>query len=91
MRLAAHGFAGDYESGVGEWMSQFCAYIAEHGKPKKVIALDEKAGHLLNELCKQLRIPFHLLEFVRGCETDDRRLLLCKKMDELVMKAVVDT
>lgn len=90
-RLAAHGFAGDYESGVGEWMSQFCACIAEHGKPKKVIALDEKAGHLLNELCKQLRIPFHLLDFGRGCETDDRRMRLCREMDELAMEIVAKT
>ena len=71
-------------------MSQFCAYIAEHGKPKKVIALDEKAGHLLSELCKQLRSLFHLLDFRRGCETDDRRLRLCRKMDELAMGIVAE-
>ena len=48
----------DYESGVGVWMSAFCAYIDRNGRPRSVITNEYRTEHLLKRLCAQLGIRF---------------------------------
>lgn len=48
----------DYEGGVGKWMSAFCAYIEQNGRPRAVITNEYRTEHLLKRLCAQLGIRF---------------------------------
>lgn len=48
----------DYESGVGKWMSAFCAFIEANGRPRAVVTNEYRTGHLLKRLCAQLGIRF---------------------------------
>ena len=48
----------DYERGVGKWMSAFCAYIEENGRPRAVVTSEYRTEHLLKRLCTQLGIRF---------------------------------
>ena len=57
-RIAAIDMALEYESGVGDWMSKFCGFVAERGKPREVIANEYRADHLLRRLCRQLSIKY---------------------------------
>jgi len=60
--IGAMDLAMDYESGVGRWMSKFCGYIEEHGKPRQVIANEYRTDHLLKRLCGQLGIRYTFKE-----------------------------
>jgi hypothetical protein len=50
--------AFDYEGGVGKWMSAFCTYIDQNGRPCAVVANEYRTEHLLKKLCAQLGIRF---------------------------------
>jgi hypothetical protein len=41
--VAAAEMALDYESGVGMWMSAFCAYIEQNGRPQRRV--DQRVSH----------------------------------------------
>jgi hypothetical protein len=56
--VAAVEMALDYESGVGTWMSAFCAYIEQNGRPRAVTTNEYRREHLLKRLCGQLGIRF---------------------------------
>lgn len=57
-KIEAMETALDYESGVGLWMSCFCQYIEEHGKPLAVITNENRTDHLLSGICKQIGIKY---------------------------------
>lgn len=56
--VAAVEMALDYERGVGTWMSAFCAYIEQNGRPRAVTTNEYRTEHLLKRLCGQLGIRF---------------------------------
>ena len=60
--IGAMELAMDYESGVRRWMSKFCGYIEEHGKPRQVITNEYRTDHLLKRLCGQLGIRYTFKE-----------------------------
>lgn len=78
-RIAAIDMALDYESGVGDWMSRFCGYVSEKGKPTEVIANEYRTDHLLRRLCGQLGIKY---KYVKGPlrELDDAIAGLSERM-----------
>ena len=78
-RIAVIDMALDYEGGVGKWMSKFCGYVSERGKPSEVIANEYRTDHLLRRLCGQLGIKY---KYVKGPlrELDDSIAGLSERM-----------